>query len=93
MRLKGGKLLLDFSNVDLSDGDINYPLSDEEYKTIREKGLVVYLNYSGDKFILPLYIMGIDEGAYEFNGFISLTDSIQYDIKINADREFTIEQH
>ena len=56
MRLKGGKVLIDCSDIDLIDADIEKTITKEEYDVIKQKGLALYLNIGNHKFYYePLF--------------------------------------
>lgn len=54
MRLKGGKVLLDGTNVDLSvETEVVISLTDEELKAALEKGFEILLRHKTIKWIMP----------------------------------------
>lgn len=68
MRLKGGKFLLDISNVDLTPELVEIPLKKEEVKCILEKGITIKLNNPIGGFSL----------VYDLLPYIINGDGIEY---------------
>ena len=66
MRLKGGKFYKDLSQSELDD-TLTYTFSQEEIKTILNKGLSLKLKMSGVNVVVDLVINEIYDGALKFN--------------------------
>ena len=63
MRLKGGKVLLDLTSYgDLNDGNyVHHLLTDEEVKSIKDKGLLIKILLGGNKICFePLLKKAVD---------------------------------
>ena len=87
MRLKGGKVLLDLtSSGDLSVFDLNdYQLSEEVFKAILEKGLIIQIIFNTIKIDFEPIIRNVNIGSHLISFYSLYKDSTEYGISINTE--------